>query len=196
MVAASVGPYGAVLADGSEFRGDYGVGKEQLIDFHRDRFDVLRDSGADLLAAETIPSIDEARALVELLSERSAARAWISFTCRDGERLRDGTPIAEAARLADLCPQVVAVGVNCTDPRHVAPLIEAIGEASSKPVVVYPNSGEAWDAEARSWSGGDPGVEVASLAPGWAAQGAWAIGGCCRVGPDRIRELVSALAHA
>lgn len=196
LVAASIGPYGAALADGSEFHGRYGLSIEQLADFHRERLDVLRDAGADLLAIETIPSLEEAQALVELLAQRRTASAWISFTCCDGKHLRDGTPLAEAARVVDACSQVVAIGVNCTEPQHVASLIDEILGVSSKRVLVYPNSGETWDAESRQWSGRADAEHFLALARAWAAKGVWAVGGCCRVGPGTIRELAAVLSDA
>lgn len=193
MVAASVGSYGAARADGSEYRGDYGLSPGALVEHHRPTFEILCGSGAELLAIETIPSLDEARAFVELLATRRRARAWISFTCRDGRRLGEGQPIREASRLLDRCPQVVAIGVNCCAPEHVASLIAEIRRGSGKPIVVYPNSGEAWDPAARRWSGSASAPSFVELARGWAAQGAWAIGGCCRIGPGVIRSLALAL---
>jgi len=189
MVAASIGPYGATLADGSEYRGSYGLTPAELVEFHRDRFDVLRSAGADLLAIETLPSLDEARAFVQLLESHSSARAWISFSCKDGKHLSEGQPIFDAASLLDGCPQVVAIGINCTAPKHVASLMDEIRRASRKRIVVYPNSGERWDAAGRCWSG-DP-DEFLGPAAVWADRGAWAIGGCCRVGPELIRELAA-----
>ena len=104
LVAASVGPYGATLADGSEYRGDYGLDLSGLVEFHRERLDVLGSSGADLLAVETIPAAEEARAIAELLSEGEGIDAWVSFSCRDGSRLRDGTPVGEMARCSTTVP--------------------------------------------------------------------------------------------
>ena len=189
LVAASVGTYGATLADGSEYRGDYDLDQSGLVEFHRERLDVLGKSGADLLAVETVPAAEEARAIGELLSEGEGIDAWVSFSCRDGGRLRDGTPIGDLARLLDDCPRVVALGINCTDPQHVASLIDALREGTSKRVVVYPNSGERWDAAARCWSGGFARARFLELAAGWVRQGVWAVGGCCRIGPSEIREL-------
>lgn len=193
MVAASVGPYGATLADGSEYRGDYGLGVDDLVEFHRERFDVLRGAGADLLAIETIPSLAEVEALARLLAPHRTARAWFAFSCRDGTHLCDGRPVAEAARLLADCSQAVAVGVNCTAPRHVAPLLDEIRRASGKPLVAYPNAGERWDAAAHRWRGEISGDDFVAQARTWAARGAWAVGGCCRVGPATIRKLASAL---
>jgi len=189
IVAASVGPYGAVLTDGSEYRGDYDLGLEELTVFHRRRLEVLRRSGADLLAIETIPSLEEARALCGLLSEHDGIEAWISFSCRNGEQIADGHSIQQAAALLEACPAVTAVGVNCTAPQYVADLMDGIRESSGKPIIVYPNSGETWDAVRRRWSGNFAHERFLELAREWARKGAWAIGGCCRVGPAVIREL-------
>jgi len=192
-IAASVGSFGAALADGSEYRGNYGLDVERLAAFHRERLRVLADAGADLLAIETVPSLDEARALVSLLADAAAPPAWISFSCRDEAHLCDGRSLREAAQICSDSPGVAAVGVNCTPPRYVAGLIDEIRRGSDKPILVYPNSGEAWDAARRGWIGDlDPGAFV-DLARGWAGRGVWAIGGCCRVGPATIRKLSAAL---
>jgi len=194
LVAASVGPYGAVRADGSEYRGRYRRSEEWLARFHRRRLSVLASAGADLLALETLPSLAEVRALCGLLSRLPQARAWISFSCADGRRLRDGHDVAQAARLADRCAQVFAIGVNCTHPRWVAALMTRIRSVSGKPLIVYPNSGERWNARTRTWAGRFAAESFLDLAEGWAARGAWAVGGCCRVGPDEIRRLARRLA--
>jgi homocysteine S-methyltransferase len=192
LVAASVGPYGAMLADGSEYRGRYGLSVAALRDFHRDRFGVLASTRADLLACETIPELEEAAALVDLLDETEAAVGWISFSCADGGHLRSGTPLEEAVALADRSPKVVAVGVNCTAPEYVEELVGRAATVTAKPIVVYPNSGEGWDPVARAWTGAPrvPGVRVdPPTARRWVAAGACLIGGCCRVTPDQIALL-------
>jgi S-methylmethionine-dependent homocysteine/selenocysteine methylase len=193
LVAASIGPYGAHLADGSEYRGDYRIGRIALRDFHRTRLQVLWDAGPDLLACETIPVLDEAAALADLLTE-TGALAWLALTCADGERLRDGTPVEEAAAIADATPGFIAVGVNCTPPEHVEELVRRIRTRTAKPIVVYPNSGERWDAVARDWlPTTGPGVDVPT-ARAWIAAGAVLVGGCCRVGPGAIADLTRELA--
>ena len=193
IVAASVGPYGAVLTDGSEYRGDYELRGEELAAFHRRRLEVLRRSGADLLAIETIPSLEEARVLCALLSEHDGIDAWISFSCRDGAHIADGHRIQQAVALLEACPAVTAVGVNCTAPEFVADLMDGIREGSGKPIIVYPNSGETWDAVGRRWAGNFAQERFLELARKWARKGAWAIGGCCRVGPAVIRDLARVL---
>ncbi|MFI6882194.1 homocysteine S-methyltransferase [Streptosporangium canum] len=185
-VAASVGPYGAYLANGAEYTGDYDLDEDGLTDWHRDRWHILAGSGADLLACETIPSYAEARALGRLLAETPGTRAWVSFSCRDGEHISDGTPLKEAAALFAGDPQVIAVGVNCTAPRHIPSLI---GRIEGKPVMVYPNSGETWDAANHRWLGlADP-AEFGAAAAGWHAAGSAFVGGCCRTTPEHIRQI-------
>lgn len=190
VVAASVGPYGAYLADGSEFTGDYGLTEAELEDFHRQRWHVLASSGADLLACETLPSCLEARALRRLLESATGVSAWFSFSCADGRHLNDGTPIeAMAAELED-CSQILAIGVNCTAPAHISSLLDRLRQTSKKPIVVYPNSGEIWDATARSWK--SPPADAPSLlscGEEWFRRGARLIGGCCRTGPVEIETL-------
>ncbi|MDR8413415.1 homocysteine S-methyltransferase [Nonomuraea sp. 3-1Str] len=187
LVAASVGPYGAYLANGAEYTGDYDLGEEGLLAWHRPRWEILASAGADLLACETIPSYAEARALARLLKETPGLKAWVSFSCRDGEHISDGTPIREAAALFTGDPQVVAVGANCTAPRHVPGVIAAL--SGGLPVVVYPNSGETWDAEGRRWLGLTDPVEYGQAAKEWERAGASLIGGCCRSTPDHIRQI-------
>ncbi|ADH66335.1 MULTISPECIES: homocysteine S-methyltransferase [Nocardiopsis] len=198
LVAAGVGPYGAARADGSEYTGDYDLDEEGLYAWHRERWRVLADSGADLLACETVPSAAEARALARLLAETPGARAWISFSCRDGERVSDGTPLREAA--AGLAPlhadgRLVAVGVNCTAPRHVPALVRAVA-ACGLPAVAYPNSGEEWDAARGRWTGTAEPEEFGRAAVGWYEAGAVLVGGCCRTGPEHVRSVRAHLDRA
>lgn len=189
LVAASVGPYGAFLADGSEYRGDYPLTEDQLAAFHRPRLRALVEAGADLLACETIPCLREAAALVRLLGEFPHVHAWISFSARDGEHLCSGEPLDEGARWLDGQAQVAAVGINCTAPRHVAALIGVLRRNCGKPVVVYPNSGEAYDAGTRTWSGAARPGDFGLRAKEWFQAGAQLIGGCCRTTPEDIRAV-------
>ncbi|MER7014294.1 homocysteine S-methyltransferase [Saccharopolyspora sp. NPDC000359] len=187
-VAASIGPYGAMLADGSEYRGRYGRTKQQLRDFHRPRLEVLAESGPDVFALETVPDVDEAEALVEAIDGLTTP-AWLSYTIA-GDRTRAGQPLAEAFAVAD-SPGIIAVGVNCSAPRDVLPAIEIARATTGKPVVVYPNSGEGWDAQRRTWTGR---AQLSpELAHSWRAAGARVIGGCCRVGPEDISAVAEAL---
>jgi homocysteine S-methyltransferase len=183
-VAASVGPYGAALADGSEYRGRYGLSVGQLRDWHRPRLEVLADAGADVLALETIPDVDEAEALVGLVGTLGVP-AWLSYTI-EGARTRAGQPLADAFAVAAGVPEIVAVGVNCCAPEDVLPAIGAARE-TGKPVIVYPNSGERWDSARRTWVGSSR-FSPRSAAQ-WRAAGARVIGGCCRVRPADIAGL-------
>jgi homocysteine S-methyltransferase len=187
-VAASVGPYGAARADGSEYRGRYGLTVAQLEDWHRPRLEVLADAGADVLAMETIPDADEAEALVNIVRAIGVS-AWLSYTI-DGPRTRAGQPLTEAFAVAAGVPEIVAVGVNCCAPADVA---AAIGPAAGtgKPVIVYPNGGEHWDATRRSWVGASH--FSPDLATQWVSAGARVIGGCCRIRPADIAELAAVL---
>ena len=192
IVAASVGPYGAYLADGSEYRGDYGMDEDALSGFHRDRWDVLSQSSVDLMACETIPSFPEARVLLGLV-ESSDRWAWLSFTCRDDHHISDGTPIVEVVRACDLVNRVAAVGVNCVSPALVAGLVSEIRRATDKPIVVYPNSGEVYDADRKRWTGqAEPGDWALDE---WKAAGVALFGGCCRVMPEAIRAMRDRLEH-
>jgi len=195
LVAASVGPYGAVLADGSEYTGAYDLDETGLREFHRERLGILATAGADLLACETIPSGVEARVLAGLLSELSADAppAWMTFSCRDGARLADGTDVAELIRELEPVPNLVAVGVNCTAPEHLPELIDRTAAVTSKPIAVYPNSGERWDAGARCWAPGVETLDWPAAARDWVRRGARLVGGCCRVGPSTISALRDAL---
>jgi homocysteine S-methyltransferase len=179
LVAASVGPYGAALADGSEYRGRYGLSVEALARWHRPRLEILAAAGADVLALETVPDADEAEALVNLM-RTVGVPAWLSYTI-DGTRTRAGQPLAEAFAVAAGVDEIVAVGVNCCTPADVLPAIE-IASAIGKPVIVYPNSGERWDGQ--HWTG--PSRFSAGLARQWITAGARIVGGCCRVGPADI----------
>ena len=193
LVAASIGPYGAALHDGSEYRGDYHVPEQTLWDFHRRRLQLLDECDADLLACETIPDHTEARVLRKLL-EFASTPAWVSFQCRDGRHIADGTPVRDMAALFASHDGVLAVGVNCTAPQHVPSLIaECRAGAPDKTIVVYPNSGERYDAESKSWAGTATPVEFGSAAREWLAAGARWIGGCCRVGPDHIAAMRATL---
>ncbi len=193
IVAASVGPYGAFLHDGSEYRGDYGMSEAELIAFHRPRLAVLAGSGADILAVETIPCLTEALAITRLLEEFPEMTVWVSFSARDGAHISHGEPFAECAALIGAHPQVAAVGINCTPPQFVPELIAAARAATAAPIIVYPNSGEVYSVADNSWSGNSECAAYGAQARTWYAAGARIIGGCCRTGPDHIREIAAAL---
>jgi homocysteine S-methyltransferase len=188
-VAASVGPYGAYLADGSEYRGNYGLTEEQLMEFHRPRMKALIEAGAELLACETIPSPIEARALVKLLGEYQGVSAWISFSCRDEAHVCEGEKLEACIRQVESSPQVAAVGVNCTSPKFIPALIREAKKATNKPILVYPNSGESYSAEKKDWND-DPVFEsFGEEARVWYDAGARMIGGCCRTSPSDIQVI-------
>ena len=192
LVAASVGPYGAVLADGSEYRGRYGLTPARLRDFHLPRLELLASAEPDLLAVETIPDLEEAAVLVGLLDEIGVP-AWLSYSC-DGPATRAGQPLAEAFAVVAPSSAVLATGVNCCAPDDVLPALEVARAVTGKPGVAYPNSGQGWDSGTHTWSGTSA-YDVA-LAPAWVAAGTTYVGGCCQVGPGDIAALVEVLAQA
>ena len=187
-VAASVGPYGASLADGSEYTGDYGLGVAELRAWHRPRLHALAAAGPDAIAVETIPSLTELEAVCREL-DGIGIPAWVSVTIADG-RLRSGESLADAFALARSVGDVVAVGVNCCDASEVTGALAA--REGTVAGVVYPNSGEQWDAARRRWSGGAG--SIAARAGDWVSGGARLVGGCCRVGPDQIADIARAVA--
>lgn len=195
LIAASVGPYGAYLADGSEYRGDYGMSIAALVEWHRPRMSALVETEADLLACETIPCLAEVEALIHLLDECQEMPAWLACSCRDGAALASGEPFLDAVKMADACDQIVAVGVNCTAPRYIEPLLQIARSATDKPLLCYPNSGERWDAEAHCWVEGTGVTNFAEAALQWYAAGARLIGGCCRTTPDDIAAIAQVLAR-
>jgi homocysteine S-methyltransferase len=186
LVAASIGPYGAALADGSEYRGRYGLSVPALTRWHEPRLEILAAAGADVLALETVPDLDEAEALVNLVRSVGVP-AWLSYTI-DGTRTRAGQPLEEAFAVAAGVDEIVAIGVNCCAPDDVLPAI-AIASTAGKPVIVYPNSGERWDGH--GWVGRPR--FTAQPAREWAAAGARIVGGCCRVRPADIAEVAMVL---
>ena len=188
-VAASVGPYGAFLADGSEYRGNYGLTERELMDFHRPRLRALVEAGADLLACETIPCLVEAQAIASLLKEFPAISAWVSFTAGDEKHVSEGQLLADCAKQLEDHPQIAAVGVNCTSPEYIPSLIREVKRVTQKPILVYPNSGETYDATNNDWKG-DPVIDsFGEQAKEWYAAGARLIGGCCRTTPEDIRAI-------
>ena len=189
-VAASVGPYGAALANGEEYRGRYGLSVSELTDWHEPRMEVLVAAQPDVLAMETIPDIDEAEALAGLVREFGVP-AWLSYTIA-GEQTRAGQPLDGAFAVAADVPEIVAVGVNCCAPDSVLNAVTVAREVTGKPVIVYPNSGEVWDGARRVWVG-RPDLNTA-LAPQWVGAGARIVGGCCRVRPAEIAAMKAAIA--
>ena len=193
LVAASLGPYGAALHNGAEYHGTYHCTFDELIKFHRERIEVLAKAppteSPDLLAFETLPSLGEAEAIGEALERHSELAVWFSFTCRDRQSVAHGELLRQCAGAVAALPQTVAIGVNCTHPTHISPLIAELRAASEKPIIVYPNSGEGWDAQHRCWTGFSDSREYGEEAREWFAAGAQIVGGCCRTRPAHIRHV-------
>jgi homocysteine S-methyltransferase len=184
-IAGSVGPYGAALADGSEYRGDYDLSVTELRRWHRPRIELLAEAGADVIALETIPCLAEVEAVVAEV-DGSGQPCWLSITCAGG-RTRAGEPAEEAFALARDVAEIIAVGVNCIDPADAYGLVQTASRTTGKPGVIYPNSGERWDAFEKTWKG--PTTFRAEEVEGWIIGGARLVGGCCRVGPTEINEI-------
>ena len=190
IVAASIGPYGAYLANGSEYTGNYDISSESLKRFHESRWELLSQTPADLFACESIPCIREAEVLRGLLDNTPDIRAWISFTCRDDRHISDGTPIEEGLTLFEDSSQTVAIGVNCTAPKYILSLVKKIAlHVPTINIVVYPNSGEIYNAKQKSWLGDNSTLDFRKNAMQWRRAGARLIGGCCRTGPDHVSNL-------
>ncbi len=204
LVAASLGPFGAALHNGAEYHGNYGCSWDELVEFHRERIAVLAVSSgaarADLIAFETVPSLSEARAILAALSEWPEMRAWISFTTgpiasiRASEvgRVAHGELLGDCAEVLAAHPQIVGIGLNCLAPRLVLSLIRELRAACELPILVYPNSGENWDASARRWTGSTDPQAFHTLALEWFEAGAQMVGGCCRTRPEHIRQIAAA----
>ena len=196
LVAGSLGPYGAALHNGGEYHGNYDCTFEELVRFHRERIEIFAHASGkqrpDLLAFETFPSLEEARAVGEALSPWPELEAWFSFSCRDGKHVSHGERVADCASLVASFPQTVAIGVNCVPPKWIPSLIGELRKGSDKPVLVYPNSGEAWDAERRSWTGTTDASDFGAQAAEWFRLGAQIAGGCCRTRPAHIAEVARA----
>ena len=174
-----------------EYRGNYGLTETELLDFHRPRMRALIEAGADMLACETIPCLIEAQALVKLLGEFQGVHAWISFSCRDEAHVCEGDKLAKCIREIEASPQVVAVGVNCTSPRYIPALIRSAKTVTNKPIVVYPNLGESYDAVKNDWDGHAAVESFGEEAKSWYEAGARLIGGCCRTTPEDIQVIAS-----
>ena len=191
LVAGSVGPYGAYLANGAEYRGDYALPAAEMKDFHRPRVAALLEAGVDLLACETLPSFGEIQALISLLAEFPHSSAWFSFTLRDAQHLSDGTPLSKVAEVINGAPQVVAVGLNCVALESVTPALQTLQALTDKPLLVYPNSGEQYDAVSKSWHSAPSGCTLHDKFPEWQQAGARLIGGCCRTTPQDIAAIAA-----
>jgi len=196
LVAGSLGPYGAALHNGGEYTGNYDCSYADLVRFHRERIEVFAQASGeqapDLLAFETFPSLEEARAVGEAMAPWPELSAWFSFSCRDESHVSHGERVADCAALVASFPQTVAIGVNCVPPKWIPALIAELRSASDKPIVVYPNSGEGWDAARRCWTGVTDPEEFGLDAAEWFKAGAQMVGGCCRTRPAHIRAVAEA----
>lgn len=188
LATAAVGPYGAYLADGSEYRGNYGVSDAVLHDFHQRRMEVLMAAGADLLAVETQPSLHEALLVAEL-AEQMKAPYWMTFSCKNGTQINEGDSMRSCAEALKDHPHLAAIGVNCTQPKFVESLVKELAAVTDKPILVYPNSGEIYDAVTKTWHGPKIGRSFGDFAKSWIEAGASAVGGCCQSLPCHIEEL-------
>jgi homocysteine S-methyltransferase len=199
LVAASLGPYGAALHNGAEYHGNYQCTFADLIEFHAARIHVLAsappESSPDLLAFETLPSLAEAEAIGQALAPHPELACWFTFTCPDDLHVAHGELLYQCAKAVAAFPQTVAIGVNCTHPPLIPSLIAELCAASDKPVVVYPNSGEGWDANTRCWTGSSDPADFGAMATTWFAAGAHIVGGCCCTRPVHIRQVAAAASH-
>jgi homocysteine S-methyltransferase len=184
-----VGPYGAFLANGEEYIGNYGLTEKELMDFHRPRMKALIEAGAELLACETIPCLVEAQAIAKLLKEFPGITAWVSFSARDEKHISEGQSFADCVRLLEDNPQITAIGINCTSPKYIPALIRAGKGETNKPILVYPNLGESYDASKNDWDGHAAVESFGEEAKTWYEAGARLIGGCCRTSPEDIRVI-------
>lgn len=194
VIAGSIGPYGAYLADGSEYTGAYQLTPSAYQDFHRERLALIMAAGVDVLALETMPRLDEVQALVQLITTTWPQQPyWVSFSIKDPQTLCDGTSLAVAAKWVAAQPNVVAVGVNCTTLENIAPALATLKAAVAVPLIVYPNSGDQYDPVTKTWQETHLSHQFASFVPQWLAAGARIIGGCCRTTPKDIATVARAL---
>lgn len=189
LVCASVGPYGAFLADGSEYRGGYSVNADDLKKFHKRRMELLLEAGADILAVETIPCLEEAVAVVELLEDMGNGECWVCFSCKNATDISDGTKIAKCAETLNTFDTVKAIGINCTAPEFVGDLIKAVKANTNKPIIVYPNSGDTYDPITKTWTKTADQKSYLDFAKEWMECGATIIGGCCQTTPKEIQAI-------
>jgi len=189
IIAASVGPYGAYLADGSEYNGNYCVSEETLIEFHENRIRLLDQSNADILACETIPSLKETIVLSNILKNVNK-QTWVSFSCKDEFHINDGTPIKDCVNILSDHPNVFSIGVNCTAPEYITGLVKSIKrKIKNKRIIVYPNSGDVYDAKSKTWSRSLDSISIQTMVKEWIKLGVDIIGGCCGIGPEQIRTI-------
>jgi homocysteine S-methyltransferase len=201
LIASSLGPYGAALHNGAEYHGNYNIAFADLVSFHRQRIEVLANTNGraiqpDLLAFETLPSLEEAKAIGEALAPWPDLAAWFSFTCKDVQCVAHGESLRDCEAYVASLPQTIAIGVNCTHPMLITSLIGELRAATAKPIIAYPNSGEGWDAKTRRWTGTNDPPAYEAFAAEWFSAGAQIVGGCCRTRPAHIHQVANAAAHA
>ena len=190
LVAGSVGPYGAYLADGSEYTGDYNLSKAEYQEFHYSRMQLLDRAGVDLFAFETQPNFDEANALVDLLMDKFPEQhAWLTFSVKDDATLCDGTSLSEAVKYFNGVDQISAIGVNCTTLENIHEVVRNVNQVTDKPIIVYPNNGDIYDPVTKTWQANPQADTFSDLVPEWLEAGAKLIGGCCRTTPEDIKEI-------
>ena len=190
LIAGSVGPYGAYLANGSEYTGDYQLSESEFIAFHKDRVTALIDAGVDILACETMPSFLEIKALVKLIQQFPMVNCWFSLTLKDQQHISDGTPLTEVIEYLNGIEQIVSVGINCIALEKVTPALEVLSKLTSKPLIVYPNSGEQYDPTTKQWhKNHHHNCTFANQLDTWIKLGAKLIGGCCQTTPEDIVEI-------
>ncbi len=193
-IAGSVGPYGAYLADGSEYTGNYQLSEEKFIEFHQIRIQALIDAKADILACETLPNFAEIKALVKVLKQYPTMTAWFSFTLKDANHLSDGTPLKEVIDYLNNVDQVVSVGINCIALEEVTAALTVLQTLTRKPLIVYPNSGEQYDPTTKQWhKNHQHNCTFKNQLPTWLKLGAKLIGGCCQTTPKDIAEIADYL---
>jgi homocysteine S-methyltransferase len=193
LVAASIGPFGAHLADGSEYTGGYHLSENDLYAFQSERWHILADTAADILACETMPSMADVRAVVRLLHETPDRWAWISLMCRDASHLADGTPLSEVFAILNDTPNLAAVGANCIPPAIAPAIMDTFQYSTSLPLMVYPNASNAWDMKMGQKLDELSAADFASESASWKTHGAQIIGGCCKTTPEHVRALARSL---
>ncbi len=190
-IAASAGCYGSFLADGSEYRGDYHLDVNGYKNFHRERVDILADAGAEIIAFETFPCMEEAAAVAELMEEYSDLSYWIVFTIRDAFHTNHGDDFKECIRSLQGRKNLAASGVNCSPPELIIPVLDSLDAELKKRLVVYPNSGEHYHTDCSCWQDDPTASDYRKLSEEWYSRGARLIGGCCRTGPSDIAKIKS-----
>lgn len=193
LIAASIGPYGAFLANGSEYHGNYRVSFKEIMDYHRKNIKILAYTKTDLLAFETIPSLQEGEAIIEVLTEFPDLKAWISFSCQNGDLVSYGESFSKVVEKMEKSPNIMAIGINCTAPKYIESLLKLAHRKTEKILMAYPNKGNIYDSQTKSWTRANVDLNLRDLVKIWYQAGARIIGGCCGIHPPDIREIGQAL---